>query len=49
MNDTLERWIQGVTLAAVLAVAATLLTVGVVLYSSQSEAHGTADTVSASP
>jgi hypothetical protein len=30
-------------------VAATLLTVGVSLYSSQSEAHGAADTVSTSP
>ena len=49
MNDTLDRWIQRVTLAAVLAVAATLLTVGVSLYSSQSEARGAADTVSTSP
>ena len=49
MNDTLDRWIQRVTLAAVLAVAATLLTVGVALYSSQSEAHGQVDTVSVTP
>ncbi len=39
MNSTLDRWIQGVTLAAVLAVAATLLTVGVAIYSSQSAAR----------
>lgn len=49
MNDTLDRWIQRVTLAAVLAVAATLLTVGVALYASESEARGALDTMSLSP
>ena len=39
MNDTLDRWIQRVTLAAMVALAATLLAVGVVLYASDSEAH----------
>ncbi|QRO00498.1 hypothetical protein JRI60_16405 [Archangium violaceum] len=46
MNDSLDRWIQRVTLAALLALTATLLTVGVALYSSNSEA-GTAATSSA--
>ncbi|ATB27368.1 hypothetical protein [Melittangium boletus] len=32
MNDTLDRWIQRVTLAALLALTAALLTVGVLLY-----------------
>ena len=39
MNDTLDRWIQRVTLAAMVALAAALLAVGVVLYASDSEAH----------
>jgi hypothetical protein len=38
MNDTLDRWIQRVTLAALLALTAMLLTVGVSLYASDSEA-----------
>jgi hypothetical protein len=38
MNDTLDRWIQRVTLAALLALTATLLTVGASLYASDSEA-----------
>jgi hypothetical protein len=38
MNDSLDRWIQRVTLAALLALTATLLTVGVALYSSDSAA-----------
>ncbi|WP_224249435.1 hypothetical protein [Hyalangium gracile] len=42
MNDTLDRWIQRVTLAAMVALAATLLAVGVVLYASDSEARGPA-------
>jgi hypothetical protein len=42
MNDSLDRWIQGVTLAALLALTATLLTVGVALYSADSEAGTTA-------
>jgi hypothetical protein len=46
MNDTLDRWIQRVTLAALLALTATLLTVGVALYSADSEA-GTAPSSSA--
>jgi hypothetical protein len=41
MNDTLDRWIQRVTLAALLALTAALLTVGVALYTPDSEA-GTA-------
>lgn len=41
MNDTLDRWIQRVTLAALLALTATLLTVGAALYASDSKA-GTA-------
>ncbi len=49
MNDTLDRWIQRVTLAAVLAVAASLLSVGVALYASKSEAHGPTDSVSTTP
>ncbi len=48
MNDTLDRWIQRVTLAAVLAVALVLLTVGVALYGSKPEPHGP-DTVSVTP
>jgi hypothetical protein len=39
MNDTLDRWIQRVTLAAMVALAAALLAVGVSLYASSSEAH----------
>jgi hypothetical protein len=39
MNDTLDRWIQRVTLAAMVALAATLLAVGVALYASDSEAR----------
>ncbi len=39
MNDTLDRWIQRVTLAALLALTATLLTVGVALYSAGSKAR----------
>jgi hypothetical protein len=39
MNDTLDRWIQRVTFAAMVALAATLLAVGVVLYASSSEAR----------
>ena len=42
MNDTLDRWIQRVTLAAMVALAATLLAVGVALYASDSEAHAPA-------
>ena len=38
MNDTLDRWIQRVTLAAMVALAAALLTVGVVLYATDSQA-----------
>ena len=41
MNDTLDRWIQRVTLVALLALAAALLTVGAALYASDSKA-GTA-------
>ncbi len=36
MNDTLDRWIQRVTLATLVALAATLTAVGVVLYASGS-------------
>jgi hypothetical protein len=43
MNDTLNRWIQGVTLAALAALAAALLGVGVTLYASDSEAHAPAE------
>ncbi|MCP3097680.1 hypothetical protein LZ198_02185 [Myxococcus sp. K15C18031901] len=32
MNDTLDRWVQRVTLVAMLAVAAALVTVGARLY-----------------
>ena len=39
MNDTLDRWIQRVTLAAMVALAAALLAVGVALYASDSEAR----------
>lgn len=39
MNDTLDRWIQGVTLAAMVALAAALLAVGVALYAPATEAH----------
>ena len=38
MNDTLDRWIQRITLVAMLALTATLLTVGVALYASDSAA-----------
>ena len=47
MNDTLDRWIQRVTLAALLALTATLLTVGVSLYAPDSEAGTTAASSSA--
>jgi hypothetical protein len=39
MNDTLNQWIQRVTLAAMLALAAALLAVGVALYAPATEAH----------
>lgn len=39
MNDTLNRWIQRVTLAAMVALAAALLAVGVALYAPATEAH----------
>lgn len=42
MNDTLDRWIQRATLAALLALTAALLTVGAVLYAAPSRA-GPAD------
>ena len=49
MNDTLDRWIQRVTLVALLALTATLLTVGVSLYAADSEAGtSTASTTTAS-
>jgi hypothetical protein len=35
MNDTMDRWIQRVTLAAMIAMAAALLTVGARLYGPQ--------------
>ncbi|MCP3141359.1 hypothetical protein [Pyxidicoccus xibeiensis] len=35
MNDTMDRWVQRVTLAAMIAVAAALLTVGARLYGPQ--------------
>ncbi|OJH39422.1 hypothetical protein BON30_18120 [Cystobacter ferrugineus] len=38
MNDTLDRWIQRVTLAALLALTAALLTVGALLYAAPSKA-----------
>jgi hypothetical protein len=38
MNDTLDRWIQRVTLAAMVALAAALLAVGVALYATDSQA-----------
>ncbi|HEX5748464.1 MAG TPA: hypothetical protein VFZ09_19655 [Archangium sp.] len=38
MNHTLDRWIQRVTLVALLALTAALLTVGVTLYASDSQA-----------
>jgi hypothetical protein len=38
MNNTLDRWIQRVTLAALLALTAALLTVGAVLYAAPSKA-----------
>jgi hypothetical protein len=41
MNNTLDRWIQRVTLAALLALTVALLTVGAALYASDSKA-GTA-------
>ena len=37
MNDTMDRWVQRVTLAAMIAVAAALLTVGARLYGPQSQ------------
>ncbi|HEX8433655.1 hypothetical protein [Archangium sp.] len=49
MNDSLDRWIQGVTLAALLALTATLLTVGVALYSADSEAGTTATSSTTQP
>jgi hypothetical protein len=48
MNNTLDRWIQRVTLAALLALTATLLTVGAALYASASKA-GTASLRTAPP
>lgn len=39
MDDTLDRWIQRVTLAALLALAAALLGVGVTLYAPRSDAE----------
>lgn len=42
MNDTLDRWVQRLTLATLVALAATLLTVGVVLYASSSQASAPA-------
>ncbi|HEX8820260.1 MAG TPA: hypothetical protein VF794_10065 [Archangium sp.] len=47
MNDTLDRWIQRVTLAALLALTATLLTVGVSLYAADSKAGATTASSSA--
>jgi hypothetical protein len=38
MNDTLDRWIQRATLAALLALTAALLSVGAVLYAAPSKA-----------
>ncbi|NMO21594.1 hypothetical protein HPC49_31945 [Pyxidicoccus fallax] len=35
MNDTMDRWIQRVSLAAMIALAAALLTVGAQLYGPQ--------------
>lgn len=40
MNDALNRWIQRVTLAAMVALAAALLAVGVALYAPATQAHG---------
>lgn len=40
MNDTLNQWIQRVTLAAMVALAAALLAVGVALYAPATQAHG---------
>ena len=48
MNSTLDRWIQRVTLAALLALTAALLTVGAVLYASDSKA-GTAQGEAGAP
>ena len=45
MNNTLDRWIQRVTLVALLALTAALLTVGMALYASDSKA-GTAGSTS---
>ncbi|WP_187323601.1 hypothetical protein [Stigmatella aurantiaca] len=42
MNDTLDRWVQGITLAALLALAAALMGVGAVLYASDSQASAPA-------
>jgi hypothetical protein len=39
MNDSLDRWIQRLTLAALLALTAMLLTVGVALYAPDSAAR----------
>lgn len=41
MNETLDRWIQRGSLAALFAVALALLTVGVALYGPASEAQAT--------
>jgi len=38
MNNTLDRWIQRVTLVALLALTAALLTVGAVFYAAHSKA-----------
>jgi hypothetical protein len=43
MNDAVDLWIQRVALAALVALAATLVTVGVVLYAPSSEATPTVD------
>ncbi|HET9450916.1 MAG TPA: hypothetical protein VFO83_08550 [Aggregicoccus sp.] len=43
MNDAVDLWIQRVTLAALVALAATLVTVGVVLYAPSSEATPTTE------
>jgi hypothetical protein len=49
MNDTLELWIQRVTLAALLALTAALLIVGMGLYASNSKAKAGAAAGSTPP
>ena len=39
MNDAADRWIQRMALAALVALAATLVTVGVLFYASPSRAQ----------